>query len=654
MYPGRALGGGLCSTARTSVAGSPASPIARYGDLMVLAHRPPAELDAFLVRRAQAGDRDAFATLMEEYGDVVSRLVRHFVQDGDDARDVEQDTWIRAATHIDSLRDESRFRPWLKSIARTTSLNFLSSRKRRRERVSTFEECGSEDFEDQDAPTPERALMSQESQRKVWLVLGSLSERDRTALYLREYQDQPYEVIAERLGISRNAAEVCVFRARERFRKIFAQVESFAPTCGVDGLRLSMLLDGEASAGRADLERHVAGCDCCRERLQTMAAGQALYRNLGVLGFPLLPGAGLAGWLGALFAKVAALFGGGSEAAAGGGAAASATGGAVAVGATGAGATATGVAASAGATGVAAASGAAVAVGAGVTMGGVGLVATATAAVVVTVSAVVAPVALPQARAATPSATRAASVVPQAAGMGAAGVPHLAAAVTESDPGKPVVAPVPHEAVPPAPVLPVPAAIADPVVPVALVAAAPAPAPSATTTAATPMSAPATTSTASAPPPTEAATVAASQESGGISSTSADASTTSSATAAATEEKAKTSSKGGKPEHATKDEDRSDKGGKPETAGPKSEEKGGKPDHAVKDDEKADKGSKPEAAAPKSEDKGGKPETAGPKSDDKGGKPESAGPKPDDRGGKADSAGPKSEDKGGKGKGKNA
>ncbi|MDO9445826.1 MAG: sigma-70 family RNA polymerase sigma factor, partial [Dehalococcoidia bacterium] len=362
---------------------------------MVLAHRSPlADLDGILVRRARSGDRDAFATLMEEYSDVVSRLVRRFVHDADDARDVEQDTWIRAATRLDSLKDESRFRPWLKAIARNSSLTFLSSHKREHHRVSTFDDYGTDEFEDQQGLTPEGALLSKESQRKVWQVLGSLSERDRTALYLREYKDQPYEEIAQTLSISRNAAEVCVFRARERFRRVFAEVDSFQAECGVDGLRLSMLLDGEASTtARSELETHLRACDCCRERLQTMAAGQALYRNLGALGIPIGPGFGLLARLGDLFARISSLFGGGAEAGAGAGAAA------------------IGGAASA----IGAGTGAGAITAAGIGAGTMAVVAGATAAAVISVGAILAP-AVTHAQPAPPPATVAAAGAPSGTG----------------------------------------------------------------------------------------------------------------------------------------------------------------------------------------------------------------------------------------------
>lgn len=130
---------------------------------------------------------------MREYGGAVTRLVRQFVRDVDDARDVEQETWIRAASSLHTLRDEGRVRPWLKAIARNSSLNFIAARKRQQGRVATFDDCGTEDFEDtSDAASPEMHTLSRDSQRKVWEVLGGLSERDRTALFLREYRELAY------------------------------------------------------------------------------------------------------------------------------------------------------------------------------------------------------------------------------------------------------------------------------------------------------------------------------------------------------------------------------------------------------------------------------------------------------------------------------
>lgn len=344
---------------------------------MVLTHdRPSSGLDVSLVRRACAGDYEAFTALMERHADPVRRLVRRFVRDGDDARDVEQDTWIRAANNLESLADGNRFEPWVKAIARNTSLNYLSSRKRLGAHVTTFEVLGTEEFEDEGSPTPEAAVLSKDSQQKVWQALGALSDRDRTALFLREYKGLPYSEIADELGVSRNAAEVCAHRARERFRLAFTNVDADIPECGVDGLRLSTLLEPAASAplaARIELEAHLGSCDDCQRRLAAMADGRTLYRNLGGFSLP-IPGAGLFGWAGDLLAKLGHLLGitggGGASTAAAAGASATAatTAGMAVVGTAGtaavAGSTLTGIGSAVVATAIASTAAAAIVVGA--------------------------------------------------------------------------------------------------------------------------------------------------------------------------------------------------------------------------------------------------------------------------------------------------
>ncbi len=114
----------------------------------------------------------------------------------------------------------------------------------------------------------------------MWETLGGLSEGDRLILYLRESQELPYAEIAETLGISCNAAEVRVFRARERFRKEFMHVDDAPSACNISPLQLSAFVDGEMGvASRTMLERHAATCHGCTQRLHAIAAGRQLYAD---------------------------------------------------------------------------------------------------------------------------------------------------------------------------------------------------------------------------------------------------------------------------------------------------------------------------------------------------------------------------------------
>jgi RNA polymerase sigma-70 factor, ECF subfamily len=281
---------------------------------MVLARRSPlagVDLEIERVRRAQSGDPAAFAELVQQHQGMVERLVLGFVRDVDDARDVAQEAWIKAARALPQLRDIARFRPWLCSIARNSSLSFISARKARAWATPLPEDLEPPDHQGE---TPESHLLALDERRRVWQALGDLSERDREALFLRESQGLHYVEIAERLGVSRSAAEVCVFRARQRFRRRYRENEAYEAGCGVGPIELGALLEGEVPAEqRIGLEAHVQGCKPCSTRLRSMAAGRSLYRQMG--GFLLPFGApGLLTRLQGLFAKVTSLFGSGSAA----------------------------------------------------------------------------------------------------------------------------------------------------------------------------------------------------------------------------------------------------------------------------------------------------------------------------------------------------
>jgi RNA polymerase sigma-70 factor, ECF subfamily len=83
-----------------------------------------------LVRRAQAGDREAFEMLVERYAPETYRLAAAIVGEAD-ARDVVQETFVAAWQQLPRLRQESSFAPWLRRICVNRSRNWLRSRDRR-------------------------------------------------------------------------------------------------------------------------------------------------------------------------------------------------------------------------------------------------------------------------------------------------------------------------------------------------------------------------------------------------------------------------------------------------------------------------------------------------------------------------------------------
>src|SRR5439155_989792 len=85
-------------------------------------------------------------------------------------------------------------------IARNTALDHVQARKTRTFSVLSGGDDQGFDVPDSEAAEPESHLLSRDERRKVWEALGALSERDRTALFLRELEGLSYSQIAALLG----------------------------------------------------------------------------------------------------------------------------------------------------------------------------------------------------------------------------------------------------------------------------------------------------------------------------------------------------------------------------------------------------------------------------------------------------------------------
>jgi RNA polymerase sigma-70 factor, ECF subfamily len=90
--------------------------------------REGAPLD--LVRRAQAGEREAFDMLVERHVTEVYRLAMAIVGPVD-ARDVTQDAFVQAWVKLPGLRDADAFAPWLRRICANGARNWLRAEGRR-------------------------------------------------------------------------------------------------------------------------------------------------------------------------------------------------------------------------------------------------------------------------------------------------------------------------------------------------------------------------------------------------------------------------------------------------------------------------------------------------------------------------------------------
>jgi RNA polymerase sigma-70 factor (ECF subfamily) len=143
-------------------------------------------------------------------------LIYHLVDNVDDAQDLTQEAFIKALQRQDQLKDLDKAAHWLSRIARNTAIDFL----RRAGRVSFS------DIDDLPEPvqsareeSPEQLVLHAERRAYLDTGLGVLTERERTALLLRDVEGLPAEDVAAMLNCSKATVRSHIANARVKFRR---------------------------------------------------------------------------------------------------------------------------------------------------------------------------------------------------------------------------------------------------------------------------------------------------------------------------------------------------------------------------------------------------------------------------------------------------
>src|SRR3954467_12619691 len=82
-----------------------------------------------LFRAAANGDQPAWTALVERYSVLVRSVPRAFRLADEDVADVAQNTWLRLATHITTIRTPEALPGWLVTTARRETLSLLKGRR---------------------------------------------------------------------------------------------------------------------------------------------------------------------------------------------------------------------------------------------------------------------------------------------------------------------------------------------------------------------------------------------------------------------------------------------------------------------------------------------------------------------------------------------
>ena len=176
--------------------------------------------DEFTLRRAQKGDAQAFEMLVTPHEQMLWRVCWHYTRHQEDAADCLQEAMLKAWRAIKSYRGECSLKSWLYRIAATVCLDFLRKQKRLPETESADALAEDDGFTPvDDSPTPDEAVIRQESADHIRAAIDALPADMRTAIILYALQGMPYEEIADVTHTSVGTVKSRISRARQKIAK---------------------------------------------------------------------------------------------------------------------------------------------------------------------------------------------------------------------------------------------------------------------------------------------------------------------------------------------------------------------------------------------------------------------------------------------------
>jgi RNA polymerase sigma-70 factor (ECF subfamily) len=181
--------------------------------------RGMAPTDEDLVLAFQAGDTSAFDLLVRRWDRKIQGAAFRVLGSDDEARDVSQEAFLKAFRSLGAFKREARFSSWLYQIALNLCRDRLRRRKGREMLSLDVLEDGGQGLPGP-APTALDLVQAQDLARVVAAAVRQLSDEQREAVILKEYQGLTFPEISEVLGVPVSTVKTRLYRALSQLKTL--------------------------------------------------------------------------------------------------------------------------------------------------------------------------------------------------------------------------------------------------------------------------------------------------------------------------------------------------------------------------------------------------------------------------------------------------
>ena len=180
--------------------------------------------DEDLVARSIGGDPDSFNELMHRWERPIHALAYRQIGREEDARDVCQETFLRAYRALPGFRGQAKFSSWLYRIA----LNLCRDWVRRERRTPVVQAAEDVDLMElaaarEPSESLEARIARQDLGRAVERAMALLSDDQRTTIVLKEYQGLTFQEIADLVGCPLSTVKTRLYQGLTVLRRELAR-----------------------------------------------------------------------------------------------------------------------------------------------------------------------------------------------------------------------------------------------------------------------------------------------------------------------------------------------------------------------------------------------------------------------------------------------
>jgi RNA polymerase sigma-70 factor (ECF subfamily) len=185
--------------------------------------------DEELVARSIGGDADSFNELIHRWERPIYALAYRQIGREEDARDVCQETFLRAFRALKGFRGQAKFSSWLYRIALNLCRDWMR-RERRTPVVQVLEDVDLMDLAAARGPSEsiEDRVARHDLTRNVERVMALLPEEQRTAIVLKEYHGLTFQEIADLVGCPLSTVKTRLYQGLTVLRRELARTGASA------------------------------------------------------------------------------------------------------------------------------------------------------------------------------------------------------------------------------------------------------------------------------------------------------------------------------------------------------------------------------------------------------------------------------------------